>query len=179
MELLRVTLLMSAVVIAVGCRPERMLSSAGNPRSVSFTQAGVSLVLGKEWQPQGGVPDQGLYPKTLVSHEGSIRVVLLPPDRSDPEVVADWLRAAFELNPRSAKHSFRKKQFANQQGIHGLCITYLLQTGTIGSGLALENSHYLLMSRAGRCVAVKYVGAQEVDDSSEVHRMLLAGLSLQ
>src|ERR1035441_4451083 len=120
-----VSLLLSVLVL--GCRPERMQTKPINPRTMAFTQAGVSLVVGEEWHCQNVNSERGLYPPTLVSQAGTIRVVLLPPDRSDPAIVADGLRAAFDLNPRAAKHSFRKQQFASDKGVQGLCVSYLQQ----------------------------------------------------
>src|ERR1039458_9084621 len=111
-------------VLFLGCRPERMQTTPINPRTMAFTQAGVSLVVGEEWQCQNVNSERGLYPPTLVSQAGTIRVVLLPPDRSDPAIVADGLRAAFDRNPRAAKHSFRKQQFASDKGAQGLCVSY-------------------------------------------------------
>jgi hypothetical protein len=95
--------------------------------------------VGEEWQCHNADSGRGLYPPTLVSQAGSIRVVLLPPDRSDPAIVADGLRAAFDLNPRVAKHSFRTQQFASDNGVRGLCVSYLQQSD--GGEPIVENSH--------------------------------------
>jgi hypothetical protein len=166
-------------VLLVGCRPERMQPSSLNARKVTFTQAGVSLVVGEEWESKNTHSDSTLYPPMLVSQAGTIRVVLLPPDRSDPAVVADGLRAAFDRNSRATKHSFRRQQFANDRGVRGLCVSYLQQTGKNGNVAVVENSHYLVRSRAGRCVAINYVASADNKDASAIDRMLRTGLSLQ
>jgi hypothetical protein len=166
-------------VLLVGCRPERMQPSTANTRKVTFTQAGVSLAVGEEWECKNPHPDSALYPPTLVSPAGAIRVVLLPPDRSDPATVADGLRAAFDRNPRAAKHSFHRQQFANDHGVRGLCVSYLQQIGKNGSASVVENSHYLVKSRAGRCVVVNYLASADTADTAAIHRMLRTGLSLQ
>ena len=166
------------VFLLVGCRPERLQTSIANPRKIPFTQAGVSLVVGEEWQCQNAPSDHSLYPPTLVSSAGRIRVVLLPPDRSDPEVVADDLRASFDRNPQVAKHTFRKQQFANDYGVRGLRVSYLQQAAAKGSGPALENAHYLIKNGAGRCVAIQYMASADASDTGAVHRMLESGLSL-
>jgi hypothetical protein len=172
-----VSLLLSVLVL--GCRPERMQTTAINPRTMAFTQAGVSLVVGEEWQCQNVNSERGLYPPTLVSQAGTIRVVLLPPDRSDPAIVADGLRAAFDLNPRAAKHSFRKQQFASDKGVQGLCVSYLQQASAKGGESTLKNSHYLVKNRAGRCVVINYMASADGGDTSAIHRMLRTSLSLQ
>ena len=165
-------------VLVLGCRPERMQTNPINPRTMTFNQAGVSLVVGEEWQCQNVSSQGGLYPPTLVSSAGTIRVVLLPPDRSDPAIVADGLRAAFDLNPRAAKHSFRKQQFASDKGVQGLCVSYLQQSSAKGGGSTLEDSHYLVKNRAGRCVVINYMASADGGDTSAIHRMLRTSLSL-
>jgi hypothetical protein len=166
-------------VLVLGCRPERMQTAAVNPRKMTFAQAGVSLVVGEEWQCQNINSNRGLYPPTLVSQAGSIRVVLLPPDRSEPEVVADGLRAAFDLNPRAAKHSFRKQKFASETGAQVLCVSYLQQAGAKEGQSTMENSHYLVKNGAGRCVVINYLASADARDTSATHRMLRTSLSLQ
>ena len=156
-----------------------MQPSLANARKITFTQAGVSLVVGEEWECQNPHPDSSLYPPTLVSRSGSIRVVLLPPDRSDPALVADGLRTAFDRNPQAGKHTFRRQQFANDHGIRGVCVSYLQQSGKKGSISVVENSHYLVKNRTGRCVVVNYIASADTADTSATHRMLLTGLSLQ
>jgi hypothetical protein len=146
---------------------------------MAFTQAGVSLVVGEEWQCQNVNSERGLYPPTLVSQAGTIRVVLLPPDRSDPAIVADGLRAAFDRNPRAAKHSFRKQQFVSDKGAQGLCVSYLQQGSANGGEATMENSHYLVKNRAGRCVVINYVASADGADTSTIQRMLRTSLSLQ
>ena len=166
-------------VLILGCRPERMQTKPINPRTMAFAQAGVSLVVGEEWQCHNVTSEHGLYPPTLVSPAGRIRVLLLPPDRSDPAVVADGLRADFDLNPRVAKHSFRKQQFANDNGVRGLCVSYLQSAEANGGEIAVENSHYLVKNRAGRCVVINYLASTDGVDTSGIHRMLRTSLSLQ
>ena len=166
-------------VLLLGCRPERMQNKPVNPRTMTFAQAGVSLVVGEEWQSRNVDSDRGLYPPTLVSQAGSIRVVLLPPDRSDPAIVADGLRAAFDLNPRAAKHSFHRQQFVSDTGVSGLCVSYLQQASASGGESTRENSHYLVKNRAGRCVVINYLASADGADSSAIHRMLRTSLSLQ
>jgi hypothetical protein len=166
-------------VLLLGCRPERLQTTAVNPRTMAFTQAGMTLVVGEEWQCRNNNSERGLYPPTLVGPAGSIRVLLLPPDRSDPAVVADGLRAAFDANPRVARHTFRKQAFASDKGARGLCVSYLQRATVNGVEATMENSHYLVKNRAGRCVVINYVASAEDVDTSAIHRMLRTSLSLQ
>jgi hypothetical protein len=166
-------------VLLTGCRPERMQSKPTNPRTMAFTQAGMTLVVGDEWQCQNLNSEAGLYPPTLVSPAGRIRVLLLPPDRSDPALVADGLRASFDVNPRVARHTFRKREFASDQGVRGLCVSYFQRANVNGAEAAVENAHYLVKNRAGRCVVINYVASADKVDSSAIHQMLRASLTLQ
>jgi hypothetical protein len=166
-------------VLLLGCRPERLQSRSTNPRTMAFNQAGVSLVVGEEWQCQNADADHRLGPTTLVSPAGSIRVLLQPPDRSDPALVADGLRAAFDANPHVAKHSFRKQQFANEKGAQGLCVSYFQRANVNEGESTVENSHYLVKNRAGRCVFINYVASADGIDSSAIHRMLRTSLAMQ
>ena len=166
-------------VMLLGCRPERMQTTLVNPRTMAFTQAGLTLVVGEEWQCQNVSSERSLYPPTLVSPAGSIRVLLLPPDRSDPAVVADGLRASFDVNPRVAKHSFRKQEFASDKGVQGLCVSYLQRANANRGEATVETSHYLVKNRAGRCVVINYVASADDVDTSAIHRMLRTSLSLQ
>ena len=167
---------LSSLLLIVGCQPERLQTTSVNPRTIAFAQAGVSLLVGEEWQCQNVNSDHGLYPPTLLSPAGKIRVVLLPPDQTDPATVADVLRARFDVNPQVAKHSFRRQQFASDQGVQGLCVSYLQQAA--GGKSTVENWHYLVKNRAGRCVAINYLASAEGVDPSAASRMVRTSLSL-
>ena len=169
---------LSLAVSLVGCRPERLAKSVA-PHKMAFAEAGVSLVVGDEWQCRNVNSDRRLFPPTLVSDMGSIRVVLLPADRSNPDQVANGLRNDFDINPLVAKHSFRKQQFASYNGVRGLCVSYLEQSNSGGTSAVVETSHYLVKNRAGRCVVINYVASSDGVDTSAVHRMLRTSLALQ
>ena len=167
------------VILLPACRPESLRTGPTPPRTMTFTQAGVTLAVGEEWQGQNLNGERGLYPPTLVSRAGVIRVVLLPPDRSDPAIVADSLRAKFDLNPHVAKHSFRKQQFASEKGVRGFCVSYLERANASQGETSVENSHYVVKNGAGRCVVINYVASAADVDTSDIHRMLRTSLSLQ
>jgi hypothetical protein len=170
---------LALALLLLGCRPERMQTHPINPRTMAFAQAGVSLVVGEEWQCQNVNSEHSLYPPILVSQAGRIRVVLLPPDRSDPAIVADGLRAAFESNPSVAKHSFRRELFTSDNGARGLRVSYLQSAKSNEGETTVEHSHYLVRNRAGRCVAINFVASADGADTSAIHRMLRTSLSLQ
>ena len=167
------------VFLLLGCRPERIHTKASNPRQLAFAQAGVTLLVGEEWECRNVNFERGPYPPTLVSEAGSIRVMLLPSDRSDPDVVADGLRVAFDHNSRSAKHTFQRQQLASDNGVQGVCVSYRQCARESEGASAVENLHYLVKNRAGRCVVINYVASADGVDTSAIHRMFRTSLSLQ
>ena len=166
------------VVLLLGCRPERLQTKVANPRTMAFAQAGVSLVIGEEWECRNAGAERSPFPPTLASQAGVIRVLLLPPDRSEPEIIANGLRADFDANPRVAKHSFRKQQFVSDSGARGLCVSYLQQDQK-DPGAMIETQHYLVKNRAGRCVAINFLASAKAADTDAVQRMLRTSLTLQ
>ena len=162
----------------LGCARERGKVKAANPRTTGFSQAGVSLVLGDEWQSSNPGNGESLQPPTLISQAGMIRVILLPPDRAEPEVVADGLRAAFDENPTTTKHSFRRQTFISETGVRGICVSYLQRTEQDRQISEVQNRHYLIKNRGGRCVVINYL-ASAAGDSDAVNRTIRNTLALQ
>ena len=161
-----------------GCARQRGNVKAANPRTMGFSQAGVSLVLGDEWQSSNPATGHNLQPPTLVSQAGVIRVILLPPDRAEPDAVADGLRATFDENPLAAKHSFQRQKFVTETGVQGICISYLQLTKPEGQVSEVQNRHYLVKNRGGRCVVINYL-ASVGGDSDAVNRTIRNTLALQ
>jgi hypothetical protein len=166
-------------VLLLGCRHGRVETKATNLHTMAFEHAGMRLALGGGWDCQKADGDGGLYPATLVGPTGSIRVVVLPQDRSDPAAVAEGLSRSSRANPLVARHSLQRRRFITDKGVQGLCISYLQYADREGPQTGVENSHYLFKNRAGRCVVIKYVASAWNADSTGVHRMLQTGLSLQ
>ena len=166
------------LVSMVGCAREREKTKGANPHTTGFSQAGVSLVLGEEWQASNLTTAHSAPPPTLISQAGVIRVILLPTDRADPKVVADGLRTGFDGNPKAAKHSFRRQEFTSLTGVHGICVSYLQLDEEDGRVSEVQNSHYLVKNRGGRCVVVNYM-ASAADDSDTINRTIRNTLALQ
>jgi hypothetical protein len=170
-----------ALLLAVwlsGCARERNHTKSPNPYTFTFAKAGVSLVVGDEWQSSNLDSAHPLRPPTLVSQAGRIRVLMLPPDCSDPGTVANHLRAAFEANPQAAKHTFRRQELASPQGVRIVCVSYTQLSETQGHSTELQNREYLVKNRGGRCVSINFL-AQAGTDADSVHRMIQNSLTLQ
>jgi hypothetical protein len=164
--------------LLLGCRHGRVETTTANLHTRSFEQAGMTLVLGRGWECHKADAG-GLYPATLVGPAGSIRVVVLPEDRSNPAAVAEGLSRSSRANPLVVRHSLQRQRFVSDKGVQGLRISYLQYADREGTQTGIENSHYLFKNRAGRCVAIKYVASASNADTAGVHQMLQAGLSLQ
>jgi hypothetical protein len=161
-----------------GCAREKNHTKSPNSHTLAFTKAGVSLTVGDEWQSSNLEPDHALLPPTLVGPAGRIRVMLLPPDRSDPAVVAETLRASFEGNPRAARHSFRRQELVGANGLPIICVSYLQQSGADDQIKELQNRDYLVRNRSGRCVAINY-SAEAGGGADAVHWMIQKTLALR
>ncbi len=179
MKLCRVAPVFLLTSLLLGCRPERMQVTPIHPRTVVFGRAGISLVVGEDWECRDVATEHSLRPPTLVSRAGTIRVLLLPPDRSDPVTIADVLRADFDESRRVARHSFRKELFTSDSGVRGLCVSYLERADADSRETYVENSHFLVKNGAGRCVAINYLAAAEPTSAYAVRHMLQTSLSLQ
>jgi len=166
------------VIGVCGCAREKNRTKSVNPHTMAFTKAGVSLIVGDEWQCSNLEPEHALLPPTLISPAGRIRVMLLPPDRSDPAAVADALRASFEGNPQAARHSFRRQEMVGTNGLRMICISYLQQSDLDGQLKELQRREYLVKNRSGRCVAINY-SAEPGSDADSVHWMIQRTLALQ
>ena len=169
--------LLVVTALLAGCARERHASTSSNARTMSFSQAGVALELGEEWQPKHMQSEHSLYPPTLVSDEGVIRVILLPPDRSEPGRIADGLRADFEQSSATLHHTFRRQEFVNDNGVRGTCVSFSQRSDT-DSAHDLVNRHYLLKNRGGRCVVINYLASADHDGES-VHHAIRNSLSLR
>jgi hypothetical protein len=162
----------------LGCAREHEKVKAPNRHTTGFARAGVSLVLGDEWQANDPATSQSLQPPTLVSQAGVIRVILLPADRTDPEAVADGLRASFEANPKAAKHSFRRQKFVSQSGVEGICVSYLELPEKGGWVSEVQNHHYLVRNKAARCVVINYLAPADAE-ADPLTRTIRTTLALQ
>jgi len=86
-------------------RPPLVLSSSRGRVCRSFpATVGSRLAEGVCWAAPPGV----CLP-TLAGKGGLIQVLLLPPDRSEPQTAAVGVRAAFDANPKSVKDSFVRR----------------------------------------------------------------------
>jgi hypothetical protein len=162
----------------LGCAREHAKVKASNPRTTGFAQAGVSLVLGDEWQANDPATSQGLQPPTLVSQAGVIRVILLPADRTDPEAVANGLRASFDANPKAGKHSFRRQKFVSKSGVDGICVSYRELPEQEGWANEVHNHHFLVRNKAARCVVINYLAPADGEDDP-VSRTIRTTLALE
>jgi hypothetical protein len=162
----------------LGCAREHEKVKAPNPHTTGFAQAGVSLVLDDAWHADNLATPHSLQPPTLVSEAGVIRVILLPADRTDPEAVADSLRASFDANPKAGKHTFRRQQFVSKSGVQGICVSYLELPERNGRVSEVQNHHYLVKNKAARCVAINYLAPANVE-ADTVSRTIRTTLALQ
>jgi hypothetical protein len=105
-----------------------------------------------------------------------IQVLLLPPDRSDPQTAAAGVRSAFDANPKSIKDSFRQESITVQSGAQVIYVAYGQQPeGDTPEG---RSHNYIVKNREGRGVAINYV-TNARKDSDAVRKMIRQTLRLE
>ena len=161
-----------------GCARERNQMKSDTPRTLIFSRAGVSLAVGDEWQYSNLDSSHTLRPPTLVSQAGTLCILLLPPDRSEPRMVAEGLHTLVVNDRQAARHSFSRQELFGTSGLRIIYVSYAQQAERDGRPVEFQNRHYLLKNRDGRCVAIKYL-ARAGGDADSVHRMILGSLALQ
>jgi len=160
-----------------GCNGDRNPPQSKTSHTLTFADAGVSLVVGEGWQYDPLNAPHTLRPPTLQSPAGTIRVILLPRDLADLNSVADGLRKAFEQDRRSLKHSFRRQELRGVNGLRIISVSYDQNTEKGGRAVEMENHHFLVTNRDGRCVAINCL-AEAGTDAASLGRMVTGGLSV-
>lgn len=145
---------------------------------ITFSTAGVSLALESGWERKDLPSEHSACPPMLVNQADTIRVVLLPPDLSDPQSAAAGLRTSFAANPKGVKDSFRQEAFVTEGGLDGLHVSFRQQPEKADRGCETESHHYIVRNQRGHCVAVHYLAAAP-QHAVAVDQMIRAGLSLQ
>jgi hypothetical protein len=141
----------------------------------------VSLVPGDGWKQIGrgsfaGAAPPGVCLPTLAGKGGLIQVLLLPPDRSEPQTAAVGVRAAFDANPKSVKDSFRQESITVESGAQVIYISYSQQPeGETPEG---RSHNYIVKNREGRGVAINYITNARTD-SDAVHKMIRQTLRVE
>lgn len=181
LAILLITLVAIAAVL-VACRRQASDTSPPSPRAIIFEGAGVSLIPGDEWKQIGkgsfaGAAPAGVCLPTLVGKAGLIQVLLLTPDRSDPQTAAAGIRAVFDANPKAIKDSFRQESIAVQSGTQVIYVTYSHQPDKEG-GSQSRSHNYIAKNREGRGVAINYI-TMASSDSEAVHQMIRETLKVE
>lgn len=107
-----------------------------------------------------------------------VQVLVLPPDRSDPQVAVTGLRAAFDANPKAVKDSFKQEQFTTESGLQGVRVSYSQQSEKDGRATESRSYNYIVRNRESRGVGVNYIATAQ-SDSDAVHLMIRKTLRLQ
>jgi hypothetical protein len=184
-RIVKLTILIVALValgvVVVACKKQAGETTASGACVVAFEGAGVSLVPGVDWKQLGrgsfaGAAPPGVCLPTLAGKSGLVQVLLLPPDRSEPQTAAAGVRAAFDANLRSIKDSYRQESITVQSGAQVIYVSYSQQPeGATPEG---RSHNYILKNRAGRGVAINYITNARTD-SEVVHQMIRETLRVE
>lgn len=107
-----------------------------------------------------------------------IQVLVLPAQRSDPQVAVAGLRAAFDANQKAVKDSFKEEQFVTESGLQGIRVSYSQTSEKDDQPIESRSYNYILRNREGHGVGVNYIATSK-SDSDEVHQMIRQTLKLQ
>jgi hypothetical protein len=182
MKLARLVVALIAIAaVLVACERKAADATPSSPTVITFEDSGVSLIPGGEWKQIGrgdfsGAAPPGVCLPTLVGKAGLIQVLLLPPDRSDPQTAASGFRAAFDANPKSIKDSFRQESITVSSGAQVVYLAFGRQME--GNAPEGRSHNYIVKNRAGRGVAINYVGNAQTD-SEAVHQMIRETLKIE
>jgi len=174
--------LVAVVVSLAACQRQPGESAPSNSGTVSFKGSGVSFIPGDAWKQVGsgdfaGAAPPGVCLPTLAGKAGLIQVLVLPVDRSDPQVAADVLRKGFDANPKSIKDSFRQESITTQSGAQVIYVSSSQQADKPGISES-HNHNYIVRNRAGRVVAINHVTLTRTD-SEAVQQMIRQTLKVQ
>lgn len=175
---LLVIALFALAVTLVACKRKSAEVAPTQSDFVAFAGSGLTLVPGDGWKRIEISAGLGQCPPTLVGTSGLIQVLILPPERSDPQVAVTGFRAAFDANPKAVKDSFRQEQFISESGLQGLRLSYSQQSEKDGQVTESRSYNYIVRNREGRGVGVNYIAIAK-GDSDAVHQMIRQTLKLQ
>ena len=142
-----------------------------------FSKAGLSMVLGDEWQGDAN-PAPGPRPPTMHSAAGTLRVVPLPSDVKTPEDAAGALSLTFARNPGTIRGSFERERFVSRSGLRGIHVSCRRQMPAGATSIEVSSHHFIVRNREGRCVAVSYDVLSPATEA-ELVQQIQQSLSLQ
>jgi hypothetical protein len=166
-----------ASISLTACKREEGVGAVSDG-TVTFAGSGITLAPGDGWKRIEIAAGPGQCPPTLVGKSEIIQVLLMPPDRSDPQAAVAGLQAAFNANPKALKDSFKQEPFVAEGGLQGVRVSYSQQSEKDGQPSESRSYNYLFKNRGGRVVGVNYV-ATASGDSETVHQMIRKTLKHQ
>ena len=170
--------LVAVAVVLVACKRQSTEATPPPSGAVAFSGSGITLTPGDGWKRIEIAAGPGQCPPTLVGTGGMVQVLVLPPDRSDPQVAVTGLRAAFDANPKAVKDSFKQEQFTTESGLQGVRVSYSQQSEKDGRATESRSYNYIVRNRESRGVGVNYIATAQ-SDSDAVHLMIRKTLRLQ
>ncbi|MBN9694087.1 MAG: hypothetical protein J0M24_27925 [Verrucomicrobia bacterium] len=170
--------LIAVGVVIVACNRQSTEATPPSSGAVAFSGSGITLTPGDGWKRIEIAAGPGQCPPTLVGTGGMVQVLVLPPDRSDPQVAVKGLRAAFDANTKAVKDSFKQEQFTTESGLQGIRASYSQQSEEDGRVTESRSYNYIVRNRDGRGVGVNYIATAQ-SDSDAIHQMIRKTLRLE
>ena len=170
--------LVAVGVVLVACNRQSTEATPPSSGAVAFSGSGITLTPGDGWKRIEVAAGPGQCPPTLVGTGGMVQVLVLPPDRSDPQVAVTGLRAVFDANTEAVKDSFKQEQFTTESGLQGIRVSYSQQSEKGGRVTESRSYNYIVHNLEGRGVDVNYIATAQ-SDSDAIHQMIRKTLRLK
>jgi hypothetical protein len=175
---LRISVLVGISAIATAV----MVFYAGKQTSssgvVSFTDSGVALVPGADWQQTEAPSVRQVVLKGQGPFDDSIIKVYAPTDGADVQSGVALLRSKAAARPEVSQDSFKQEDFVSDSGVRGIHFSYESSNSEHRTARTVRAHNYLLQNKNGRCVVIFYITYADRDPDT-VHQMILKTLTLE
>jgi hypothetical protein len=157
----------------------KRVSSSG---VVSFTDSGVALVPGADWQQTEAPSVRQVVCSPVLKgqgpFDGSIIKVYATADVADAQSGVALLRSKAAARPEVSQDSFKQEDFASDSGIRGIHFSYESSDPEHRVASKLRAHNYLFQNKQRCCVVIFYITFADRDPDS-VHQMILKTLILE
>jgi hypothetical protein len=149
---------------------------------VSFTDSGIALVPGADWQQTEPPIDRQVVCPPVLKGQGpfdsAVIRVYVPADGTDVQSGVALLRSKAESRPEVSQDSLKQEDFTSDSGVRGIHFSYESSDPKHRVARKVRSHSYLFQNKQGLCVVIFYITFAD-KDSDSVHHMILKTLTLE
>lgn len=157
----------------------RQASSSG---VVSFSDAGVTLVPGTDWEPTEAPRLRQVLNSPVLKGQGQFDGIIIkvytPAGGGDIQSGVALLRSQAAAWPEVAQDSFKQEDFVADSGVRGIHFSYESSDPLHRMAGKARANNYVFQNKEGRCVVIFYISHADKDPDT-VHQMILKTLALE